>query len=64
MDLEKIYVGQKAHVKTRLRYVKTSSLSVSKNTRNPKEKGEHSQISENKSDTIKNAKDNGRKPNL
>jgi hypothetical protein len=63
MDLEKLYVGQKAHVKMRLGYVETSSFSVSKNTRNPKEKGEHSQKLENKCDTIINVKDNERKLN-
>jgi hypothetical protein len=36
---------------------------MSKNTRNLKEKGEHSQKLENKNDIVKNAKNNGRKPN-
>jgi hypothetical protein len=43
MDLEKIYVGQKAHVKTELGCVEISSLSMSKNTQNPK-KGAFSEI--------------------
>jgi hypothetical protein len=36
MDLEKLYVSQKAHVKMRLGYVEISSPSVSKNTQNQK----------------------------
>jgi hypothetical protein len=63
MDFEKLYMGQKAHIKTRLGYVETGSPSVSKNTQNPKEKGEHSQKLENKCNSVKSAKDNGRKTN-
>jgi hypothetical protein len=63
MDFEKLYMGQKAHIKTGLGYVETGSPSVSKNTQNPKEKGEHSQKLENKCNSVKSAKDNGRKTN-
>jgi hypothetical protein len=48
MDLEKLYVGQKAHEKMGLEFVEEKPPPISKNTGSSKEKEKHSLKLENK----------------
>jgi hypothetical protein len=63
IDLKKIYVSQNTNDKTKLRYIELLFSLVFKVIGSPKEKEEHSQKSENKSDNVKNIKENRRRPN-
>jgi hypothetical protein len=63
MDLEKIYVGRKAHDKMRLGYIERLPSPVFKVIRSPKEKGEQSQKLKNKSDNMQKIKYNKEKHN-
>jgi hypothetical protein len=58
MDLKKMYVDQKVYDKTGLGYINSLPSSISKVTGSPKEKIEQSKKLENKSDNMKNTKDN------